>query len=324
MTHIVKLIFLLLIGYNAFSQETKIIQKSIYLDSSFYDICKINDNECWIGGENGILKSIDNNGNVKNILYPEKNESILRIVKSNKYIYLAADNGTIYIYNIENKQFTKKKFSRKLSKCCFYDLLILDDGSIILCGGNSKIGKGIKSIPNGFIIHLDSLCNNKPEFLWTRKICFVFSLCKSDKNGEIYASAYNGAKSIILKSNNNGNKWRKYLKIHALIHEISWIDSNLWYCGSKNRDFTKDGIIGNISNKFIIQEKGCIWNLLNMNNKIFAFSKSGDIMYLEKNNITINTLINPSYNSLYQSVIYSQNKAYIVGRGGEIIQLDNK
>jgi len=321
--HIFKLIFFLLITYNAFSQEFKIIQKSIYSDSSYYDICKINENECWIGGENGVLKSIDNNGNIKNIPYEGKKESILKIVKANNYIYLAADNGTIYIYNIENKQFIKKKFSGKLSKCSFYDLIILDDGSIIACGGNSKIAKGEKSIPNGFIIRFDYQCNNKPEFLWANKKCFVFSLTKSDKKGEIFASAYNGVKSIVLKSNNNGAKWDIYLKLNALIHEISFIDSNFWYCGSKNHDFTKNGVIGNVNNEHILKDMGCIWNLLNMNNKIYAFSKSGNILFFDKATNNINTSINPLNRPLYQSVIYLPNKAYIVGSGGGIIQLYN-
>ena len=58
---------------------------------------------------------------------------------------MATDNGIIYRYDFEKKQFLRKEFSEFRNKC-FFDLIILKNEQIVVCGGAKGISKGEKII----------------------------------------------------------------------------------------------------------------------------------------------------------------------------------
>jgi hypothetical protein len=124
-------------------------------DSSFYHIEKINNNEFWVGGEYGILISIDTLGNFKNISYPNEGNSILKIVKFHNSVFIAAEHGIFYCYCFTDKKWAKYQFNKLKNKTA-YDFIIDGNGKIVFCGGNYIVGRGGKAFPKGFVAETDT------------------------------------------------------------------------------------------------------------------------------------------------------------------------
>jgi hypothetical protein len=319
---VISVFFLLLLSVSfSNAQKIDIISSSNSADSSLYDICKLNDNEFWIGGEHGILKSIDSSGIFNSVIYKNKGNSIYKMVKAGKYIYIAADNGTIYKFNIANQQLENLFTSKKYKNYCFYDLIVLENGKLIVCGGKSKIIKTKHILPFGFILEVDTSLLGKMDLLWKSKWNFVWSLTQDNK--KIYASAYNGRCSKIIVADKNKRKFKKKYKIKALVHKLIMKQDTLWIAGSKNLHFFKDGIIGKIKNDSInintIYGKGCIWNMLFTGDSILVYANDGTILY-NKTDDWVPFKANP-HRPIYASIQFNNKSVLMVGNGKTILLL---
>ena len=303
------------------AQKIEVISSTSSSDSSFYDICKISDNEFWIAGEQGILKSIDSTANVKSIQYVNQGKSIYKMLKSGNNVYLAADNGTIYKFNATNHQLEKVFTSNKYKNHCFYDLILSENGKLIACGGKSKIIKSKLTLPSGFIIEIDTSLSSKTKVLWKNKFNFVWSLAQNDK--DIYASAFNGRCSKILMGNKNKFRMKKKYKFKALIQKLYLQEDTLWVCGSNNMDIRRNGFIGNIYNNTpsikTIFDVGCVWTMLFTNQSIYAFTNNGSILFY-KHNIWLPIDANP-HRTIYATKQLNSNSILLVGNGKTIILL---
>jgi hypothetical protein len=176
-------------------------------DSSYYDIAKINENEFWAAGEDGILTQIDSTGKPTKINLPDCHNNFLKILPVQHFIFLFTDNGTIFRYDTINKIFIKKTFEQFQSKC-FYDAVSYAENEIIVCGGATGISRHQKKIPKGFIAKLDYELN-EPEILWKSFRKFVWSL--ELKNEQVLAAIFNGNNSVI-KSSSNLKNWKSISK----------------------------------------------------------------------------------------------------------------
>jgi hypothetical protein len=319
---VISVFFLLLLSvFSSNAQKIEILSSSNFADSSFYDICKLNVNEFWIGGEHGILKSIDSSAIIHSVIYKNEGNSIYKMVKSGKYLYVAADNGTIYKFNITNHQLENVFTSKKYRNYCFYDLIILENGNLIVCGGKSKIVKTKHTLPFGFILEVDTSFLGKTDLLWKSKLNFLWSLTQDNK--KIYASAYNGRCSKILVADKNKGKFKKKYKIKALVHKLIMQQDTLWITGSRNIHFFKDGIIGKIKNDSVyintIYGKGCIWNMLFTKDSILVNANDGTILYNKSDN-WIPMKVNP-HRTIYASIQLNNKSILMVGNGKTIVLL---
>ena len=86
-------------------------------------------------------KKIDSLGNINSQKFPNECLNILKIIKKENYIFIITHNALIYCYDIVNQLFIKKIFQNFKNKC-FYDLIVLQNGRFIVCGGQSGISKG--------------------------------------------------------------------------------------------------------------------------------------------------------------------------------------
>jgi hypothetical protein len=306
--------FSLIVALHSYGQKVHTILRGNHSDSSFYHIARIGENEFWAGGEYGILKSVDTLGNVKSINFPNLGLDILKIERINDYVYLITDNATIYRYDILQNKFTSKQFPKFKGKC-FYDVIGLPDGQILVCGGTSGIARGDKRIPRGFIAKLDQDLN-EIEVVWKSYRKFAWSIVDSGADGILVAS-FNGLKSRILKTQDLKH-WRKATKINGLIHEIAMLDGEIWYSGTKNIHYKKNGIWGQKGNgktPNIINQTGCLWSMQRVNGSILMTTYTGEILMLNPDNSETELLAVANGFSLYDMEKISDTKVLVVGHG---------
>lgn len=305
--------------YSLNGQSITVISPGVGVDSSYYHLVKINDNEYWAGGKNGILCRIDTFGNVSPIPYPNDGLRILKIEKKGNYIYLATNNAVIYKYNIQKETFTKHNFPN-FKNLCFYDLIALDDGKILVCGGNKAIVDSKKRFPKGFIAVLDKELRDI-KTVWKSFRKFVWGL-KADKNGTVYATVFNGLNSKILSSSNYED-WKKHTKIRGLVYEISIFDNILCYSGARNFNINQNGILGRQGEKqIVLKKKGFQWSMSQLDGNLMSVSSRGAVYLYDTDTKKIRELIMPSSHALYDIKKISPKKFMIVGKGKCIYLLD--
>ena len=307
------LLFIILLS-NIIGQKVHILSKGIHSDSSFYCVEKITENEFWIGGESGILKKIDSLGNINTINFPNKGIDILKIKRINNYVFLITSNAVIYRYQIDENIFIEKEFPQFKNKC-FYDIMELKNGSVLVCGGASGIAKGRKVVPKGFIATINQDLKNI-KVVWKCYRKFVWSLIEN-KNHKAFGFTFNGLNTRIIQSDNL-LKWRSQLKIKGLVHNTILVDNQIWYCGAKNINYSKKGIVGAATdkkNQTSFNETGCLWSLESINSKIISVTQSGELLKIDKNTYEFERINIQNSFTLYDLIKISESKMLIVGHG---------
>ncbi len=304
---------------NAKAQSIKVISKGIESDSSYYHIEKINNNEYWAGGEYGILTKIDSLGNTSSIPYDNDGKSILKIQKVNNYIFIATADAVIYRYDINKQLFIKKEFKGFKNKC-FYDLIPLKNGQLLICGGTKGISNGEKKMPHGFIGVLNQDLEDM-KIVWHCYRKFVWSVLQQE-NEEILAATFNGFNTKILRSNKSIH-FKKIAKVKGLVHEIALLNNSIWHAGSKNIHYTKDGIIGeNYTKNIKLKGIGCLWSMDNLYNRMVGVSNSGKIVLLNNKTSTTKIIDTPTNYSLYDIANISGCKLLMVGHAKTIFLVE--
>jgi len=314
-------ILLFFLNSVSYGQKLQIISRGTDIDSSFYHLGKINANEFWAGGEFGILKRIDSLGNILPLQFPNEGLNILKIERVNNYVYVLTDNSVIYLYNIDTDTFTKKSFPQFHGKC-FYDMLPLKNGDLLVCGGTKGISKGEKRIPRGFIARLDPELNTI-ETVWKSPRKFVWSMAQN-AGGEIFAATFNGFNTRIIKSI-NVNSWTKKYQVSGLVHELTTWNNTLWYSGTQGIRYRKNGILGIAGGKQMVFEKtGCLWSMDEMADRITSVTANGQLLSFDPSTSTSTKFSLPSTFSLYDMEKISSSKILLVGHGKSIYILDFK
>jgi hypothetical protein len=283
-------------------------------DSSFYSICQINKNEFWIGGENGILFRCDSNANISRSTLNTEGCTILKMVKQDPFVFMITDSQVIFRYHLPSsklEKFTMSGFRKK----CFYDIALLPNGKIMLCGGNKQVARVKKCIPNGFIAETDTSLNHL-KITWKNARKFVWSLAY--ENNMIYASTFNGFNSRVIQKNTNG-KWEKKRKFKGIAYRIYADDLGLSSLGAENMKFRKNGILHENEKSQVIQSSGCIWNRKCDEQKTYFVSNNGDLILKDKARNTIEKKSIADGISFYDLEKIASNKWMIVGHGKTII-----
>lgn len=301
------------------SAQVSVLEQGSDIDSSYYDIYKVAENEIWLGGEYGILKRIIANNKIETIDIPNNGANILKIIRDGKYVYVAADKGTIYKYNLENKECIRKEYPEFKSKC-FYDIALSEKGNLLVCGGNSRIARGKKAIPNGYIASIDSSLNFSPEIVWKNKKKFVWALIK-DSSEKIFASIFNGLNSSIYTLEKENNKWNKTQKIKGLVHGLSDVNGKIYYAGSASIKYHKTGIWGEINNSpkhYRIKNCGLICNIVENKNELFGLTQQGKLIRLNTNQVVCESQLKYPF---YEALQVNENTIYLVGHGKLVYQV---
>lgn len=258
-------------------------------DSSYYSIVQTQADSWWIAGESGVLKEVNRNGTTSNLAINLNGNDVFKMEANEQNVYIVGQGPSLYIIDKQTHKCKYFIFKDKLKNACFYDLVVLPNNQIILCGGNHKIAHAKKTIPNGFIALLNPE-NEKEEIQIMKKtpFQFYFAITQSKKDSILYASSFNGYHSTIYKSK-NGIKWERYKSIKGIIHDLMLDQNeNLWFSGTNGMNYHKHGLIGYVKNKNIEKtttNSGCIWRIIEQNNNIVAVNVKGDLLIFDKNTL---------------------------------------
>jgi hypothetical protein len=317
--HLIQLISFLLVCSTVFGQKVLVVHDGIETDSSFYHLAKISENEYWVGGEYGILKRIDSLGNMSQVNFPNEGLNILKVLDVENYIYIVTANSVIYRYNTIDQTYVKKTFPRFKNKC-FYDVISLQDGNLLVCGGTTGIQIESKTIPKGFIALLDKdLMELQPVWKCYRK--FVWSLVEMP-NGDVLASTFNGNNSKIIRTVNRTD-WKKDVKVKGLIHELALVDNEVYYSGAKSIHFKEDGIFGNIHKDQIrLEGTGCLWSMDVIDGNIISVTSNNKLVLFDKKTQEIRQMDIPISKALYDIQKISNSKIMVVGHAQSMYFID--
>jgi hypothetical protein len=312
----------ILLFFNAAYSHSQVKQviNALETDSSYYDIYKLSETETWLCGEHGVLKRMEQSGNVTPVAFPNTGANLLKILRIANYVFIAADKGTLYRYNLTDGSWKAKQFPEFKNRC-FYDLCEGANGSILVCGGASRIARGKMDIPYGFIAWLDSGLTEVPLIRWSSIRKFPWTLLKKS-DGSILAAVFNGISTQIYtaKTSTDYFDWEATDRIPGLVHSLNQFDGTVYYSGCQTIRYTKHGTWGSIGDHLVhhtVSKSGLICNLVSIENKIYGFTQKGLLLQL------LPDKINPIYYStegiaFYEGLISPSNKLILVGHGEEI------
>ncbi len=316
------LVFFLIDLGNSTAQIIEEINVGNNLDSSYYDVYQLAEGDIWLGGEFGVLKRMRTDGSIQSISYSNSGSNILKFFRIGHYLYIAADHGTIYKFNLITEHFSKTEFPDFKNRC-FYDLTYNNAGKLIVCGGSSGIGRGKKRIPMGFVASIDTSLSQEPEVLWKNSRKFVWAM--SQEGGQGFAAAmFNGTRSTIYHfSDAKTNSIRKGLKVKGLIHALNYIEGRLIYSGCRSIQYYKSGIWGfedDPSSYRIIEKAGIICNVIQLNSKIYGFTQQGSLLELSKDS-NVKIYQNPNSYAFYDALAMNKQTLLIAGHGKSLIKI---
>jgi len=301
----------------SWGQTFQLIHKGKSRLESLYDICKVSENEYWLGGKSGTLLIMDSMGNRKKIDMPEKTGQILRILSNDNYVFMSSSEGSLYRYDKSNQLFSRYDvFTRK--NLCIYDMMLLKDNSLIIAGGAKKIARAQPAYPRGFIAQMKIDPSVKIKKLWKNPNAFVFTLARHQN--EIVAAAYQvpSFSSAVLVSDDEGNSWKKQSNIKGIITAFVSSGKDLYYSGSPDIRYYKDGMFGSVTNpEFRIENEGsgCYHNIISSDDHIYLCNYKGQIESVDIANKTIDKLNLHNSFPLYRMMEMGKNKICIVGHG---------
>lgn len=312
------LLSILCFNLSAKAQVLEQVYPGVDSDSSYYDIYQLSENDIWIGGEYGVLKRMREDGSLENIQIPNTGSNILKFYQLGNHMYISADHGTIYKYNLVTKNCEVFQFDG-FNRRCFYDLSYDGKGNLLVCGGSSGIGRGKKRFPNGFIAKIDTSLTKKPEIVWRNSLKFVWALAQHD-DYSISAAVFNGFSSQIIHSDAQTHRnWDASEKIKGLVHALQNIDGSLAYSGCRSIRYHKTGIWGfaNEPNSYKkVEGAGIICNLLYLQSNIYGFSSQGNVYRLYKDSTPEEHLYSTHDGfALYEALPQGEDKMLLVGHG---------
>lgn len=307
------------------AQVITTIQTGGHSDSSYYDIARIDANEFWVGGENGILTCLDTLGNISHLRLPVRDRDILKIVPAGNYVYVAADQGTIFRYNRSRDKWIYSDYSDLgFGKLTFYDMVVTKSGTVVVSGGHNKIAQGKVSLPRGFVATIDEELLGTPTIVWSHALMFAFTLEYDKDENEVFFAAFNGVNSQLFSSVDEARTFQRRNTIPGLVHHLLLQDGELWYAGAKTFRYSRVGIAGKVGEKpFEMTGEGCIWSLMPLGNEMFCLAFNGAIVGTTENFDAYAFKVRPSMTSLYESAAISSTRAFIVGHGRTILLIES-
>lgn len=305
----------------SYAQRIKMIQSSYEGDSSYYDITEIAPGRYWMAGEHGLLNEIDSEGNITKVNFPDPSLNILRIQAYQNNVYVGADQGGLYKFNLLTEKWSQALVPKNFDKRCFYDMLLLPaEGKLLLSGGHQKIAKGQKTLPLGFIASIDLEFMEELKLAYKNSFSFIWALEYSA--GQVYAASFTGLNTKILTAPSIDLHFKKQSSISGLVHHLEESAGSIYYSGTASTQYAQHGIAGKIgSPQQRLEGYGCIWSIKKVGEQWIALDYAGDILLLDQN-LNVSERIEVSNFSLYELETLSNKKAIVIGHGNKVAALD--
>ncbi len=305
------------------AQNISVIESSTSgTDSSYYDIIQAGPSEYWVGGKYGILKKITADGRLEVIHYPSLGAHILKMAKLDENtILLCGDKGVIYRYSRLPDKWYVTQLSGYAGQC-FYNMVTVNDSTAFICGGKSKISRGERAVPGGFILKTSDKGKTWKE-VYKDFTSMIWDMYFDAKEKTLYALSYSPLGTRVLCSVNEGQYWQK-LKEHysVLLHSFNKLSGG-YSSGGKNGSLGKYGVIIDASKKILkFRETGMIWDVASNGIHTLASACRGLLLSKSEFSQKWTLLHTPSNVNLYELAFINSTTAYVIGSNKTILRVD--
>lgn len=323
---IVPLLWFFLFVFNsvvAQSVSVDILQQGkSFDDSAYYDILKVDQNNYWLVGKYGIISNYNINGTISSVNYPSNHNDIYNIDRfDDNNIIACADKGCIYFYNSLTKNWKSKQIEG-FENSCFYNIVIIDKMSALICGGRSAIAHSKKAIPNGFIIKTTDGGQTWTK-VYSSSFKMVWSLDYNFQTNKASALIYFPNHTTLYSSDDKGSSWNQTGRIgKGIYYDLEYNEDNKSVCyGGKINGSGKLKYYSSNVRKF--EKSGLIWSKTGSGNYEIMTACNGNILFSEnkENWNLIHTELADRF-SLYKAEFINPSQAIIVGSGKTILLLN--
>lgn len=292
-------------------------------DSSYYDVCRVTDDEFWAIGKKGVITKFGKNGtsDIKN--FPGQGVDLLNmtVLDEDNYI-LCGDKGFIYQFNKSSGIWNVLQV-KGYENSCFYTICAIDENNAYLSGGRSKIASSQRVIPFGFILKTED--GGKT---WKRVFKsvsgMVWSVKYDRKADKVLALVYTPVKTRLISSSDHGDSWvPEAKKISGLFHDFKLSDGKLILAGGKNGNFRKNGTVLSGNDQFLFENSGIFWDVESSGNLALASGSGGNLLFKHYDD-TWKLVHSPVNNNLYEICFIDEKSAFLVGNSKTIIKVDFK
>jgi hypothetical protein len=302
------------------SHTFEILRQGVsYSDSSFYDIQAKNDNEYWIAGKYGIIKSINTNFELKTATCDLSGIDIYKLDSFDGVSMACGDLGTVYTFDPNNDSWHGRSV-KGYEKCCFYHIKICSKSSIFICGGVSAIAHSKKRIPHGFILHStdggltwNKVYSNPFQMVWTIEL--------DNTSNTLYALMYTPNRTFIYNSI-DGLNWSKATNLKKGIYQDIQVENGQYF--AMGGEPWGNGRLKSGNELSVFKDTGIIWSrTLHKNTEYLTGSKNILMVRSESKTETLVLPLNLEFN-LYELTFMTEDKGIIVGSGGTIVKVNRQ
>ncbi len=290
-------------------------------DSSYYDICRVGNDEFWAIGKKGIITKFGSNGVCEKEFYPNCGIDLLNMVKMDDDNYLlCGDKGIIYQYNKAARNWKIIKV-KGYENCCFYSICNVNNKIAFISGGRSKIANSQRVVPFGFILKTED-GGSTWQKVYNSIINMVWSVKFNPENNKIFALIYSPVKSGLLSSDDYGNSWElEGKKFKGLFHDFKIEEENILLAGGKNGRYKKNGTVIGAKSSYHNKATGIFWDIEAGKYLTLASGSNGDLL-VKNNSGPWQLLQTPLNNNLYEICLIDEKSAFLVGNNKTIIRVD--
>lgn len=319
-------VFFAFLTVNVIAQlpEFTVIQHGLVSgDSSYYDVCRVAEDEYWAIGKKGIITKFGTEGISEMYSYPNSGVDLLNMTMLDEDNYLlCGDKGFVYQFEKSSQSWNVMQV-KGYENSCFYSLCAIDKNTAFISGGRSGIVSSQRVIPFGFILKTED--GGKTWKQVFRSVAYMVWSVKYDREtDQLYALIYTPVKTRLICSADKGHSWElKQKKIKGLFHDFKISGDDLFLAGGKNGNFRKNGTLRIGNNSVRYESAGIFWDVEASESLALASGTNGNLLF--KNYSDDWKLVPaPVNNNLYEICFIDEKSAFLVGNNKTILKVDFK
>lgn len=292
-------------------------------DSSYYDVCRVAEDEYWAIGKKGIITKFGTGGISEMYSHPNRGADLLNMAMLDEDNYLlCGDKGFVYHFEKSSQSWNVMQV-KGYENSCFYSVCAIDKNTAFISGGRSGIVNSQRVIPFGFILKTED--GGKTWERVFRSAAYMIWSVKYDKETKrVYALIYTPVKTRLICSDDSGRSWKlNQRKIKGLFHDFNITGGNLFLAGGKNGNFRKNGALRLGNNCVKYKNTGIFWDVETSRNLALASGTNGNLLFKDhSDNWTL--VHSPVDNNLYEICFIDEKSAFLVGNNKTILKVDFK
>lgn len=294
-------------------------------DSSFYALCKVNANEIWAFGKNGVINSYDLlSGKLSPVDYPNTGANIYRAgVFPDGRVLAVGESGLLLWYYPKEKRWEKQQLDG-FDNLCIYSLVIVSNNVAFATGGHNEIPRSKYVLPRGFLLAtFDGGITWKTIRRFPTSMGWQLALSVSDSD-ILYFSLYRPPYTKVFTYSIPTSTIKTVGSYRGLFHDF-WVDCNdlIVLCGSSGLNYRKSGkIASSEGTRFVAKENtGVIWDVFRFNDLWITSAYKGKLL-VGKDLVNWEEMKLPVNVNFYAGIATGEERFIVAGQNQTLVEIN--